>query len=476
MELEKRKEALVRLAEKAYTPAYVYFGSLLEKRLEALNKILEPHENFYFLYALLANNNPHLLYRILAKGGKRFRGFICTSPEELYLLMNLSNLEIRQGELVIDYHDPAMDDLDLYKLFFYFTVIRSYKFRVFITVNSLHQVRLVGEHLKRIPTASDYFTVLLRTRLDGKRKIEDQYFNYCGPYARFGVESLEEAVEILKDYGIKKVGLHIYPGTNLRDKDYYQEVIESLYGVYKELKKKIEVSVVDFGGGFGIDYEKEEGELLKETDEFLKSAVEIIRKKFKDEKIEKYLEPGRSIIAPVGCLLTRIKDLKEVEVENGERILFLTVDAGLSTFVRPYIYEQFHRVEILPVSGGGNSQKKSRKKVLIGGSSLASMDFLYGHFKLLEGNTARDFRGIRPVEPAELEVPEGLKVGDAVVIYYTGAYGYNMASHFAGRPRPWEILVTESGQAYVMREAEREEGLQIGINSVLKRLDLNPDR
>lgn len=447
---EEEKRILRKLAQKGYTPAYVYFERILEERLNFINKLLSGKNNFYFLFALLANNNPHLLSAIIEKGGEKFKGFICSSYEEFSLIMSLPNL--KEG-MFIDYHDPIMDEEILYKIKFFRRSMEENNIKLFITVNSFYQYTLVKRVFKDMIGHENGkpgpVSIFLRVSLDTKDGKDFTYFNYHGKYARFGIEEFDSVMEDVNDF---KIGLHIYPGTNIVSKEYYKNIIDLLYEKYEKYKEKI--FAIDFGGGFGVNYDK-----CKPDDNLITEAVEYINEKFKNSNLIKIIEPGRSIIAPAGVLLSRVKDKK---IRDG--ILFLTVDSGFPNFARPYIYEQFHKVEIL-----SDNNEFKETPVLIGGFSMASQDFVYGEF---ENN--KDCKGISPVKPKVMKVPTNLLnikspeegIGTPVIIYCTGAYGYNMASRFSGRPKPMEIFISKSGKPYIIRRAESEDGLLSGIIGV----------
>jgi diaminopimelate decarboxylase len=136
------------------------------------------------------------------------------------------------------------------------------------------------------------------------------------------------------------------------------------------------------------------------------------------------LEPGRSLVAPAGALLTRVLYVKQ---GHGKR--FVVVDAGMNDLLRPSLYQAFHRIE--PV----RTRERPLELVDVVGPVCETSDFL-----------ARA-RELERVEPGEL-----LLVRDA------GAYGFAMASNYNMRPRAAEVLV-EAGRARLVRRRETFEDL-----------------
>jgi diaminopimelate decarboxylase len=126
-------------------------------------------------------------------------------------------------------------------------------------------------------------------------------------------------------------------------------------------------------------------------------------------KVHLLLEPGRSIVAPAGALVTRVLYRKT----NGPK-QFLVVDAAMNDLVRPSLYNAYH--EIVPVQLDANSARHETVDVV--GPICESGDFFA--------------RG------RELPV---VNEGDLLAILDAGAYGMVLASNYNTRRKPAEILV-----------------------------------
>ena len=133
------------------------------------------------------------------------------------------------------------------------------------------------------------------------------------------------------------------------------------------------------------------------------------------------LEPGRSIIAPAGVLVTRVLYLKR----NGNK-RFTVVDAAMNDLIRPSLYQARH--EITPVSFTKNRNERVQSDVV--GPVCESGDFL-----------ARDTM-----------LPE-LTSGENLCILDAGAYGMSLASNYNSRPRAAEVLV-EGNRVRLIRRRE----------------------
>ena len=129
---------------------------------------------------------------------------------------------------------------------------------------------------------------------------------------------------------------------------------------------------IDIGGGLGVNYE--EG-TRPDVAAFAAAVVPRLR----DLGLTVLLEPGRSLVARAGVLLTRVLYVKE---NHGKR--FVIVDAGMNDLLRPALYKAHHRIE--PVATRG---RESRNVDVVGPVCETADAF------------ARD-RELESVEPGEL--------------------------------------------------------------------------
>jgi diaminopimelate decarboxylase len=120
-----------------------------------------------------------------------------------------------------------------------------------------------------------------------------------------------------------------------------------------------------------------------------------------------WIEPGRSIIANAGVLITRVISVKENSTKK-----FVVVDGGMNDLLRPSLYQAYH--QIVPVS----IDTYEYEKVDIVGPICESGDF-FARERLLPKTVT----------------------GDYLAVLTTGAYGFVLSSNYNGRPRPAEILV-----------------------------------
>ena len=182
---------------------------------------------------------------------------------------------------------------------------------------------------------------------------------------------------------------------------------------------------LDLGGGFGIPYRAEAG--LDPAD-----LAATIRETVGDLGCALAVEPGRSIVADAGVLVSRV-----VFVKDGGDIRFAVLDGGMNDLMRPAMYDSHH--DIVPV------------KAPAPGAGTIDYDVVG---PICESSDT--FAKRRKLPP--------LATGDLVVLATAGAYGATMAGTYNARPLIPEVIVDAGKFAVTRRRVGVEE--QLGWESV----------
>ncbi len=227
--------------------------------------------------------------------------------------------------------------------------------------------------------------------------------------AKFGValEDLDDAFEALgasKHVSFVAVGCHV--GSQLTETSTYLEAARRVLHVATRWEQDHPaLELVDFGGGFGVDY----GVGCKASPrDFARAAVALLEAEgFPGRRVT--VEPGRSLVAEHGVLVARVVSSKASR--SGRR--WLLIDAGMNDLMRPALYGAHHRIE--PLDAAPPTQSGEGHRVV--GPVCESSD---------------DFGVHRFASP----LPELVVIRDA------GAYGFTMASEYNGRPLPAEIFLS----------------------------------
>ncbi len=214
--------------------------------------------------------------------------------------------------------------------------------------------------------------------------------------------------------GLEIVGLHTHVGSQITDLDPLRRAAQAIVTLARELRDDgIAIDHLDLGGGLGVSYD---GAPVPEAADYAAALLPVVA----GSGLSIILEPGRSIVAPAGALLSRVVDVKE----RADGKVFVILDAGMTELLRPMLYGSFHRIE--PVD------RSAAPEILcdIVGPLCESSDTL-----------GKDRRLPRPA------------VGDLMAVLDTGAYGAVMASNYNRRPLPAEVLV-EGGRWTVIRRRQ----------------------
>ena len=203
------------------------------------------------------------------------------------------------------------------------------------------------------------------------------------------------------------VGISCHIGSQVQDPDAYALAAARTEELLSALAADgVRCAAVDVGGGFAARY-------ADETPLAVARCARHWRRLARGRKI--IIEPGRSLVAAAGTLLTRVIAIKEGDTP------IAIVDCGMNDFLRPALYGARHRIE-------SAQQSKARSRPMaVAGPVCESADFLSPSTQ---------------VAAAE---------GDLLAVRDAGAYGFVMASNYNARPRPCEVMVAGARATAIRR-------------------------
>jgi diaminopimelate decarboxylase len=403
---------LSELAKRFGTPLYVYSRRSVVDHCRHIEGAFSGEEH-RSSYAVKANSNVELL-RIIASAGMAAD---VGSRGELYLALKGGFLPSAITYSGVGKRDDEMryaleNDIAAFN------------------VESAEEIAVLGEIASSMGTVA---RILLRVNLDIDAG-GHAYISTSLKRTKFGVD-WHKAGELLrraqKTPGIEVRGIHSHIGSQIIKADTFLRAAQMLVGLVRELRESgITMRELDFGGGFGVQYrgyvshaqlppeEPEETNLSAAT--LVKTVLPVLR----GSGCRLGIQPGRSIIAHAGALLTRVIFRKVTDEK-----VFVIVDTGMNDLIRPSLYHAYHQIVPTELHGA------SPETVDIVGPLCESGDFL-----------AQD-RPLPRVERNEL-----------LAVMCAGAYGYVLSSNYNARTRPAEVLVDGSA-ATVIRERETVEDL-----------------
>jgi diaminopimelate decarboxylase len=394
---------LADVARREGTPSYVYSRAAILDRFQAYDQAFGsvPHK---VCYAVKANSNLAIL-KLLAEAGA---GFDIVSGGELFRVLKAG---ADPETVIFSGVGKTSQEID-YAL--------EHKIKSF-NCESEPELALIDSLASRRGMQA---RVALRVNPDVDAATHP-YISTGLREHKFGID-IADAVAVyqraraLENLSLEGVSCHI--GSQITDIAPMLEVFDKMIALVERLRAQgLPIRALDLGGGLGVAYKP--GDKTPSICEF----VQAMCRRTEGHNLEMLIEPGRSIVAEAGVLLTRVLYRKS----NGNRE-FVIVDAGMNDLIRPALYQSHHEIVPLRQSASGAIVAD------VVGPVCESGDFLA---------RAREMPNVMP--------------GDLLAVCTAGAYGFVAASNYNARPRPPEILV-EGDHYRVVRKREKYDDLVRG--------------
>ncbi len=386
--------ALANIAEEYGTPTYVYSRDALERAYLAYAEALEGRDDLV-CYAVKANSNLAVLNvlarlgagfdivsageldRVLRAGGDAAKVVFSGVGKQPHEIVQALNAGIRCFNIESEAELERVNDVAASE-----NKIAAISFRVNPDVDA-------GTH--------PYISTGLKEN-------------------KFGID-IDDAVRIYSRAAamanVDVVGMDCHIGSQLTEVAPFLDAMDRVLALVDRLAEQdIVIKHLDLGGGLGVCYTDE---VPPTPQEYIAAVLE----KLGDRKLELIFEPGRSIAANAGVMLTRVEFLKCTGEKN-----FAIIDGAMNDLIRPALYSAYQ--EIVPVMLRESGEEKSWDLV---GPVCETGDFL-GKDRALN-----------------------LEPGDLLAVCSAGAYGFVMASNYNSRGRPAEVMVDDS-QFHLIRKRE----------------------
>ena len=392
--------ALGELASQYGTPLYVYSRASIEQAYLAYEAALADHAHL-ICYAVKANSNLAIL-SVLAKLGA---GFDIVSQGELERVITAGG-------------DPA-------KVVFSGVCKTPAAMKRALEVG-IHCFNVESEaELEMLSEVAQASGLLAPISLRVNPDVDAQTHPYIATGLKdnkFGVE-LDSALRLYRKAialpGITPIGIDCHIGSQILDIAPFTEATRHLIQLLEKLQSEgIVLQHIDLGGGLGIPYGTENAPKITDY-------VAALTQTLSAHNLTLILEPGRSIVAQAGVLLTEVMYLKPTPHKN-----FALVDAAMNDLLRPALYGAWQ--DIVPV----NEVHRDVKCWDVVGPVCETGDFLGKDRNL------------------------SLAQGDVLAVMTAGAYGFVMASNYNTRPRSAEVMV-DGGSAHLVRAREPLETLWV---------------
>ncbi len=397
------KEKIEEITKKYPTPFHIYDEKGIRENARLLKKAFAWNKGFKEYFAVTATPNPYILQILKEEGA----GADCSSLTEL---MMSDKVGFKGNEIMFSSNVTPKEDFAL-----------AAKLGAIINFDDLTHI----DYYKEIAPFQE--TMCCRYNPGGDFTLNNEIMD-TPKDAKYGMtkEQIKIAYAKLRDYGVKRFGIHAFLASNTVGVGYYPTLAKILFELAVEIKNELGISIsfINLSGGVGVQYRPDkEGNDILAIGEGVKKAFEetLVPNGLGDVAI--FTELGRFMLAPYGALIAKVIHKKHIWKE------YVGLDACAANLMRPAIYGAYHHITVL----GKENEPATYKCDVTGG--------------LCENN---DKFAVDRMLPQ-------IEIGDYVNIHDAGAHGFAMGYNYNGKLRSAELLLQEDGNVKLIRRAETPE-------------------
>lgn len=358
------------------TPFFFYDLELLKKTLASVKKISESYR-YNIHYAIKANANPKLLKIISSYGF----GADCVSGNEILTAIKNGFPKEKIAFAGVGKSDREIEialENDIFSL----------------NSESWAEIEVIQEIAEKKAKIAK-----IALRLNPNLNANTHHYITTGlEENKFGINlwELESVIEKMK--GLKNIeftGLHFHLGSQITDFSVFKNLCIRINSIQNKLAKlDIKLPHLNLGGGLGINYYEPDKHEVPDFEKYF-SIFNKFLEPLPGQTV--HFEPGRSIIAQCGSLISKV-----LYIKNGVTTNFAILDAGMTELIRPALYQAYHKIENLTAD-----QENESLKYDVVGPICESSDCFAKSYEL-------------PVT----------RRGDLIALRSVGAYGEVMSSHY----------------------------------------------
>ena len=375
-----------------HTPFYAYSRDLITERVQTLRRHMP--DTLKIHYALKANPMPALVQHM----DSLVDGFDLASANEMQVA-----LDTIMPASQISMAGPGKRPEEL---------AQAIAAGIIIHIESLHEFDTVLQLSKQMGIQAH-----IAIRINPAFELKASGMKMGGGPKQFGIdeERLPDLLQRIKSLDIDFQGFHIFSGSqNLKAESIIDAQQKSLQLADRLAKQsQLPLKKLNIGGGYGIPYFPGEKPLdIEQVGQALEQNLATFKKHHPDTEV--IIELGRYLVGEAGVYICKILDKK---VSRGQT--YLIVDGGLHHHLA--VSGNFGQVirKNYPVAIGNRLASESIETVNIVGPLCTPLDILADKM---------------PLPQAE--------IGDYVVVFQSGAYGYTASPHkFLSQPECQEVLV-----------------------------------
>jgi diaminopimelate decarboxylase len=444
----------VELAGKYETPLFVFSEPRIRHNINRLKRASEFIDcPLKICYAAKANSNMGILKAVkeagsdleVNSGGELFKALkIGFAPEQI--IFNGTSKTIEELEQAISVGIYAIQADSIYEIELIEQVSRRLNKRANVSLRIVPEIKTDTLHGLQTALLTSKFGMMQAEVFEAFSRWHDsEYLDLCG--------------------------IHLHLGSQNPAPEPYVEAFETLFRnllkIYNETGKKL--SHINLGGGFPVNYLRDTSQVRNfsqaqinyfsaslEPAEVLQAAWQVVKKTAENanagqllENITLLLEPGRSVIADAGIILTTVRNRKERPIKLSLDTLFapadkdvwLLTDAGYNIMLSMETYKWYYH--LICASRAAETHETPYK---LAGPLCDGGDV---YFDIEGENRLPDYRLL----------PEDVKPNEILALLNVGAYSLAQMFPYNGRPLPAVVLVKENGAVELVRKRDTYEDL-----------------
>jgi diaminopimelate decarboxylase len=436
------------------SPLFVFSGPRIKSNIARLKSAAQSVSHpIRFFYASKANSNMAVLKLVLESD----IDIEVNSGGELFKALRVG---FRPNQIIFNGTSKSDSELD--------EAVRAGIYA--INVDSIYEIGLVEAAVRRVASASGQpprparITLRLVPEIGTRSHLGLQTALLTSKFGISSREVLDAFQRSLKNPELIHVcGIHIHVGSQTPDVEPFAEAFRSMWehlvAIHRETGHTLEH--INLGGGIPVNYlrDRSQADQLPEHERdmlgadlepavVLAAALRVARESARAAGAEQLLdkttillEPGRSVIADAGLVLTTVRNMKE-RPETGD--VWLLTDAGYNIMLSMNNYKWYYHT--ISATRAGEPHQSSYK---VAGPLCDSGDV---YFDIERQGRLPDYR----------KLPANVQPGEVLALLNCGAYSLAQMFHYNGRPLPAAVLIDEKGEAKLIRRRDTYEDLITG--------------
>jgi diaminopimelate decarboxylase len=442
----------VELIRKYESPLFVFSEPRIRSNIERLRRAADSVDHaIRFFYASKANSNMAVLKTVLDSG----IDVEVNSGGELFKALRIG---FQPSQIIFNGTSKSASELD--------DAVRAGIYA--INVDSIYEIGLVEAAVNRV-SAADGHATSQPARIALRLVPEIGTRSHLGLQtalltSKFGISSsevLEAFRRSLQNPDLIHVcGIHIHVGSQTPDVEPFAEAFRSMWEhlvtIHHETGYVLEH--INLGGGIPVNYlrDRSQADQLPEHERdmlgadlepavVLAEALRVARQsacvagaEHLLEQTTILLEPGRSIIADAGLVLTTVLNMKQ-RPETGD--VWLLTDAGYNIMLSMNNYKWYYH--LISASRASEPHEQEYK---VAGPLCDSGDV---YFDIEREGRLPDYR----------RLPAKVKPGEILALLNSGAYSLAQMFPYNGRPLPAAVMIRRDAKAELIRRRDSYEDL-----------------